>query len=181
MLTEVLQLKNQLALAQAQRESFINMRQVPEEQHLAIIAAKDALIKELVSSSLAFSKQHSRSMILPQVCFVCEQEAKVEALSRNAIGNSASTVKLAMQEELITKLEDENKQLVEEVDRMKKDQDELLELLTEQDNRISGLKGRLRELGAHVSDSCLNIPRNFYSRSRTFTSYMYGCVLFIVN
>ena len=48
MLTEVLQLKNQLALAQAQRESFINMRQIPEEQHLAIVAAKDALIKELV-------------------------------------------------------------------------------------------------------------------------------------
>ena len=43
-----MQLKNQLALAQAQRESFSNVRQIPEEQHLAVVFAKDALIKELV-------------------------------------------------------------------------------------------------------------------------------------
>jgi predicted RNase H-like nuclease (RuvC/YqgF family) len=124
MLSEVMQLKNQLALAQAQRESM-NVRQIPEEHHFAIVAAKDNLIKEL--------------------------EAKLEGHNQSYTGGSP-VLKIAMQEELITKLEDENKQLVEEVERMKKDQEELLELLTEQDNRISSFKSRLREMGAHVEE-----------------------------
>lgn len=40
--------------------------------------------------------------------------------------------------------------MVEELDKMKKDQDELLELLTEQDNKIATLKTTLRQNGIPV-------------------------------
>jgi len=55
-----------------------------------------------------------------------------------------------IQEELTVKLEEENKVLVDELDKMRKDQDELLELLTEQDNRIADLKNTLRQNGIPV-------------------------------
>ncbi len=60
-------------------------------------------------------------------------------------------VKNPMQEELISKLEEENTLLVDEVEKMKKDQEELLELLAEQDSRIIKLKMQLKSLGIEVS------------------------------
>lgn len=60
-------------------------------------------------------------------------------------------VKNPMQEELISRLEEENKVLVEEVEKMKKDQEELLELLAEEDSRILKLKMQLQSLGMQVS------------------------------
>jgi septal ring factor EnvC (AmiA/AmiB activator) len=56
-----------------------------------------------------------------------------------------------VQEELTARLEEENKALVDELEKIRKDQDELLELLTEQDNRIAQLKTLLRENGILVS------------------------------
>lgn len=60
-----------------------------------------------------------------------------------------------IQQELITKLEEENKLILEELEKSKKDQDELLELLTEQDNRISSLKALLRLHNIPVSEGQL--------------------------
>ena len=62
-------------------------------------------------------------------------------------------VKNPIQEELIAKLEEENKELVEEVERTKKDQEELLELLAEQDKRISDYKIQLRQFGVQVKST----------------------------
>lgn len=59
-------------------------------------------------------------------------------------------IKNPMQEELISKLEEENKVLVDEVEKMKKDQEELLELLAEQDSRILKFKMQLKSLGVKV-------------------------------
>lgn len=60
-------------------------------------------------------------------------------------------IKNPMQEELISKLEEENTLLVDEVDKMKKDQEELLELLAEQDSKIIKLRMQLKSLGIEVS------------------------------
>lgn len=60
-------------------------------------------------------------------------------------------IKNPMQEELISKLEEENTLLVDEVEKMKKDQEELLELLAEQDSKIIKLKMQLKSLGIEVS------------------------------
>lgn len=62
----------------------------------------------------------------------------------------STSTKNPIQEELTIKLEEENKVMVEELDKMKKDQDELLELLTEQDNKIATLKTTLRQNGIPV-------------------------------
>jgi len=56
-----------------------------------------------------------------------------------------------VQEELISKLEEENKVLVEELDKMKKEQEELLELLAEQDNKINDIETQLQQAGTNVS------------------------------
>lgn len=50
--------------------------------------------------------------------------------------NGSALAKDPVQEELISKLEEENKVLVEEVEKLKKDQDELLDLLGEMEKRI---------------------------------------------
>lgn len=62
-----------------------------------------------------------------------------------------NAIRNPIQEELISKLEEENKALVEEVERTKKDQEELLELLAEQDKRIYEYRVQLRNLGVDVS------------------------------
>ncbi|OXA56669.1 general vesicular transport factor p115 [Folsomia candida] len=127
MLTEVNQLKSQLALAQAHRETFElnqqnNRANISIEDHNAAIAQKDYLIQQL---------QYR----------VHELEQSLSTSTKNPI-----------QEELTIKLEEENKVMVEELDKMKKDQDELLELLTEQDNKIATLKTTLRQNGIPVED-----------------------------
>lgn len=58
-------------------------------------------------------------------------------------------------EELFKKikmLEDENSEKEAELERIRKDQDDLLELLTDQDLKLTTFKNRLRELGETIED-----------------------------
>lgn len=49
-------------------------------------------------------------------------------------------------------LEDENSEKEAELERIRKDQDDLLELLTDQDLKLTTFKNRLRELGETIED-----------------------------
>ena len=76
------------------------------------------------------------------------QELQLLKLEQNYADHSP--MKNPMQEELIGKLEEENKFLLVEIERIKKDQEELLLLLSEQENQIIEFKSRLRALGEEV-------------------------------
>lgn len=54
--------------------------------------------------------------------------------------------------ERITMLEAENSEKEAELERIRKDQDDLLELLTDQDLKLNTFKNRLRELGETIED-----------------------------
>lgn len=49
-------------------------------------------------------------------------------------------------------LEEDNKDKGDELEQMRKDQEDLLELLTDQDLKLNAFKNRLRELGENVDD-----------------------------
>lgn len=49
-------------------------------------------------------------------------------------------------------LENENREKGEELERLRKDQEDLLELLTDQDLKLNSFKNRLRELGENIDD-----------------------------
>jgi len=129
MLAEILQLKSQLALAQAQRETVsLTNPLIPESQHLTLIAQKDYRIEELQLQLLNLEQRYS------------------------GYGMYSASQKNPMQEELIKRLEEENQTLVEEVDKWRKEQDDLLELLAEQENRLSDYENRLRVYGIEVEE-----------------------------
>jgi len=77
------------------------------------------------------------------------QEDKVNQLEASLRSGSGATN--PVHEELTARLEEENKALVDELEKLRKDQDELLELLTEQDSRIAELKSILRDNGVEVN------------------------------
>lgn len=54
--------------------------------------------------------------------------------------------------ERLRQLEEENREKQTELERLRKDQEDLLELLTDQDVKLMTFKGRLRELGETVED-----------------------------
>lgn len=56
-------------------------------------------------------------------------------------------------EEKIKKLEEENQKKEAELDRLRKDQEDLLELLTDQDMKLQSFKTRLKELGETIDDA----------------------------
>lgn len=58
---------------------------------------------------------------------------------------------VALQEKL-KELQNENEAKDGELERLRKDQDDLLELLTDQDVRLNSFKSRLRELGEDIKD-----------------------------
>lgn len=51
------------------------------------------------------------------------------------------------------KLELDNKEKDDELERLRKDQEDLLELLTDQDLKLNAFKNRLRDLGETVDDA----------------------------
>lgn len=55
-------------------------------------------------------------------------------------------------DERLKKLEEENQEKDAELERLRKDQEDLLELLTDQDTKLTSFKNRLRELGATIED-----------------------------
>lgn len=55
--------------------------------------------------------------------------------------------------EKIAKLEAENVEKESELERLRKDQDDLLEVLTDQDVKLKSFKCRLKELGEDIEDS----------------------------
>lgn len=52
----------------------------------------------------------------------------------------------------LEKLEAENNEKDEELDNLRKDQEDLLLLLTDQDRKLNTFKNRLRELGENIDD-----------------------------
>ncbi|KAF5291451.1 hypothetical protein FQR65_LT01762 [Abscondita terminalis] len=52
----------------------------------------------------------------------------------------------------LQQLEEENSEKDKELERLRKDQDDLLELLTDQDAKLTAFKNRLRELGENIDD-----------------------------
>lgn len=55
-------------------------------------------------------------------------------------------------DERLKELEEENREKEAELERLRKDQEDLLELLTDQDTKLMSFKSRLRELGEMVED-----------------------------
>ncbi|CAL8083207.1 unnamed protein product [Orchesella dallaii] len=122
--SEVLQLKNQLVLANAQR-----------------------------ATTELSSEKHSQAHIAEYQTILQRKDQQLHEMGERLRGlESGIQTKNPIQEELISKLEEENKVLVEEVERMKKDQEELLELLAEQDSRILKFKMQLKSVGVQVED-----------------------------
>ncbi|CAH2012278.1 unnamed protein product [Acanthoscelides obtectus] len=77
------------------------------------------------------------------------------AVSSQDASSQATTSYSDMNEALLGKIEkliQDNKEKDEELDRIKKDQDSLLDLLTDQETKLATYKTRLRELGDTVED-----------------------------
>lgn len=55
-------------------------------------------------------------------------------------------------DERLKLLEEENREKDVELERLRKDQEDLLELLTDQEMKLMGFKNRLREMGETVDD-----------------------------
>lgn len=76
----------------------------------------------------------------------------VESTSSVQITTSDNSALTAPLEERIKQLELANTEKEEELEKLRKDQEDLLELLTDQDVRLNTFKGRLRELGETFDD-----------------------------
>lgn len=79
----------------------------------------------------------------------------------SAVGSSAQAQPVAAEvpnvdnpklQEKIVELESANSEKDEELEKLRKDQEDLLELLTDQDVRLNTFKNRLRELGETIDD-----------------------------
>lgn len=79
-----------------------------------------------------------------------DQNTLLKAQMQLATGDPAPIVDEAVAR--FKKLEDEIMEKVSELERIRKDQDDLLELLTDQDAKLSLFKSRLKELGENVGD-----------------------------
>lgn len=55
--------------------------------------------------------------------------------------------------ETIARLQTENASKTGELEMLRKDQEDLLELLSDQDSKLNAFKARLRQLGENVDDS----------------------------
>jgi len=143
---EVLQLRNQLALAQAQNETIQMLsRVIPEDEHLYILGEKDRRIEALVRKHPDWQEVliilSSSAMILIVIVLKELQLLRMEQMQQHlSLNGPTHTTRNPMQEELISKLEEENKVLVEEVEKLKRDQEELLELLAEMESRIPAVE-----------------------------------------
>nr|CAH7715274.1 unnamed protein product [Callosobruchus chinensis] len=87
-------------------------------------------------------------------------DKKIEELQRvsqsqGASSDASQAQTSNMNEALLVKIEklvQENKEKDDELDKIKKDQDSLLDLLTDQETKLATYKSRLRELGETVDD-----------------------------
>lgn len=76
----------------------------------------------------------------------------VTITSDNPPETHVETVENAALQQKLKQLEEENMEKDSELERLRKDQDDLLELLTDQDCRLNTFKNRLRELGENIED-----------------------------
>jgi len=116
---EINQLRSQLVLTQAHRDAFQanSSSRISMDDHTRAMTEKDNIIRQL----------------------------ELQLQQRGQFLNSNASVKNPVQEELVIKLEEENKIMVDELEKARKDQEDLLELLTEQDTKIATLKETLKK------------------------------------
>ncbi|XP_050512744.1 general vesicular transport factor p115 [Diabrotica virgifera virgifera] len=105
----------------------------------------EAQIKELHETSTQLTDQNT--LLKAQLAVNPTSKSSLET---NELPPPAPDVHLL---EKIKKLEAENSEKDEELERVRKDQDDLLEVLTDQDLKLNTFKQRLRELGETVEDA----------------------------
>uniref|UniRef100_A0A4W3J6Y3 General vesicular transport factor p115 n=1 Tax=Callorhinchus milii TaxID=7868 RepID=A0A4W3J6Y3_CALMI len=128
------------------------------------LAEKESLIEKLVKIDLCISVcllDKLRTQVQTQAAEISQLQAEKQALSQKLKNldqtkamteeKSALDQQLASTNSTVAILQTENSKLQQDVIDSKKEQDDLLVLLADQDQKIFGLKNKLKELGEQVS------------------------------
>uniref|UniRef100_A0A4W3J701 General vesicular transport factor p115 n=1 Tax=Callorhinchus milii TaxID=7868 RepID=A0A4W3J701_CALMI len=125
------------------------------------LAEKESLIEKLVKIDLCISLLDKlRTQVQTQAAEISQLQAEKQALSQKLKNldqtkamteeKSALDQQLASTNSTVAILQTENSKLQQDVIDSKKEQDDLLVLLADQDQKIFGLKNKLKELGEQV-------------------------------
>uniref|UniRef100_A0A4W3J462 General vesicular transport factor p115 n=1 Tax=Callorhinchus milii TaxID=7868 RepID=A0A4W3J462_CALMI len=136
------------------------------------LAEKESLIEKLVKIDLCISVcllDKLRTQVQTQAAEISQLQAEKQALSQKLKNldqtkamteeKSALDQQLASTNSTVAILQTENSKLQQDVIDSKKEQDDLLVLLADQDQKIFGLKNKLKELGEQQPIAHSSVPQ----------------------